>query len=180
MNTVEGDLITGAENAFHDSRCSITIAFSRPILILMLIFLSSLVSAQKKAKDNFEAIIKWTPSSLLTPETPTMRLGVELMFPKFTRHGLSIEFDYGFRYASGYPYSNITPVRLDPTNYYNKDYNKYHIDIRKYFHPVNEIFIWYASVKGFYIRIRIKLIIGYIAPRMAYNTYLILCMSAEK
>jgi hypothetical protein len=124
---------------------------SRPIFIVALIFFTDLAEAQQNEKDNFGAIIKLTPSSLLTPETPTMQLGAEFLLPKFAKHGVSIEFDYGFRCTvshKDYPYNNGSFPQLDPPNFYNKHYSKYRIEIRKYFNPKKKL---YVAAQGFYI-----------------------------
>src|ERR1043165_2605020 len=93
-------------------------------IVIILLTLPCLVFAQDK-KDRFGVIIKQAPTSLLTPETPTFQIGVELLPPAFTKHGLSAEFDYGFRCAiighypklgNGSKFDRTT----DPTNIYDK------------------------------------------------------------
>ncbi len=127
---------------------------SQLIFISLLVFAPSLVSAQKIEKDNFEAIVKFIPSSLLTPETPTLRLGVELLFPKFIKHGMSVEFDYGFRCNVGILYPDVTwgygAYVLDPRNIDEKHYSKYHLEVRKYFKPIRRSTL-YLAAEGFYI-----------------------------
>lgn len=117
-----------------------------------------LVFAQEKekVKDGFGAIVKFTPSSLFTPETPTMRFGVEVLLPQFSKRGLSIQFDYGFRYrisTNPYPYDNGEYPQLDPSNYVNKQYSKYHLELRKYLYPANIMSSGspYLAIEGFYI-----------------------------
>ena len=98
------------------------------LLISILAFCSVSASAQNLGKDSLGVIIKWTPSSLYTPETPTMRFGVEVLLPQFSKRGLSIQFDYGFRYrisANPHPYDNASiSSQLDPFHYVNKRYSK--------------------------------------------------------
>ena len=130
--------------------------FNVHLYILSFVFSSSWVLAKKDGKDSLGIIIKWTPSSLFTPETPTMRFGVEVLLPQFSKRGLSIEFNYGFRYrisTNPYPYDNGEYPQLDPSNYVNKQYSKYHLELRKYLDPTNIMGSGspYLAIEGFYI-----------------------------
>lgn len=134
-----------------------TCFFNVHLYILSFVVSSSWVLAQKDGKDSLGVIIKWTPSSLFTPETPTMRFGLEVLLPQFSKRGLSIQFDYGFRYrisANPHPYDNASiSHQLDPFNYVNKRYSKYHLELRKYLDPTNIMGSGspYLAIEGFYI-----------------------------
>jgi len=125
-------------------------------LFFLLSFCSSLVSAQeqKKARDNFQIIVKWAPSSLLTPETPTMQFGGELLFPK---SGIGIEYDYGVP-CQIVSYSNTiqsNPDHLDPSTNKGKNYEKHHFGFRKYFFNRAKIGVkLYAGAEGLHIPYR--------------------------
>ncbi len=146
-------MVGAMHGLYKTRRCVIKAHF----IVLIMLLSSTLVSAQKRGKDSLGVIIKWAPSSLLTPETPTMRFGVEVLLPKFSKRGLSIEFDYGFRYrisANPHPYDNASiSSQLDPFNYVNKRYSKYHLELRKYLDPTNIMGSGspYLAIEGFYI-----------------------------
>ena len=126
--------------------------------ILILAFFPSWVLAQKNGKDSLGLIIKWTPSSLITPETPTVQFGVELLLPKFTKYGSSIQFDYGFQVAPIFDYySSLAFLQLDLENISNKSYRKYHVEFRKYYKSVKKKILnfplegrSYIAFEGFY------------------------------
>ncbi len=107
----------------------------------------------KKTGNKFGVIVKWSPATLLTPQTPTGQLGVELLPPSFNKHGLSIEFDYGFRCAvinNFYP-QEFLGSEIDPKNFYSKHYSKYHMELRKYFRPAHKKFSFYMAVEALFI-----------------------------
>jgi hypothetical protein len=133
------------------------VRFSCPRFVanLLLVVLPGFLSAQEITKDNFHAIVKWAPLTLLTPETPTMQLGAELLFPKFTKYGVGVELNYGFRGSmsrSAHPYNlpTLFTPQMDPPNYYDKCYGKYRLEIRKYIWS-RKIINLYVGVEGFYI-----------------------------
>ncbi len=121
--------------------------------LLVQIFICGLVTAQETKRERFQMIAKWTPTTLLTPQTPTWQFGVELLFPNFSKHGLSVEFDYGFR--SGifnyiYP-ETLNYTEIDPKNIFDKHYSKYHFELRKVLFSKRQKYFFYTAVEGFYI-----------------------------
>jgi hypothetical protein len=87
-------------------------------------------------------IIKWAPSSLFTPETPTMQFGLEFM-PRVNRN-ISLELDYAFKCIVG---TNEWDGRFD------RQYDKYSIEIRYYLHsPIERRRVnFFMALEGFHV-----------------------------
>jgi hypothetical protein len=141
------------EEIFPFYEVLVVMRISHCLTVIALVTLPAFGLAQEKPKDYFWLIAKWTPSSLLTPQTPTMQLGAELLFPKFA--GLSLEFDYGLPFAiiNHYPGLASTDERydMDPPNLYHKKYSKSRFELRKYFAPGINGFAWFVGVESFHI-----------------------------
>jgi|GEM_PF-6222316 len=115
----------------------------------LLASISSSVYAQKDSVDHFGLVVKMNPTTLLTPATPSMTFGIELLFPGFQKHGWSMEFDYGFRCDLDKMYPEQSGV--NPYNVYEKSYSKYHVELHKYSKPrKKEWFTMYHGIEVLY------------------------------
>ncbi len=83
-------------------------------------------TSPRSNKEKSTWLIKWTPSSLATPETPSMQFGLEFM-PK-SNH-LGIEFDFSVK---------CIPGKDDWDGRFDMRYNKSRIELRYYLHSFRE------------------------------------------
>jgi len=107
------------------------------VIIALSHFCCVSLIAQDSVSNKCRAIVKWTPSSLVTPQTPVMQFGVEFVLP-FKTHKFGLEYDYGFG------------VHIDSElGISDKQYSKSRFEIRYYF-PIAKVDNFFVSAEGFY------------------------------